>query len=177
MSQLQRGELYNELMKQGHFLWFLQVDVLGKKKKQQQQHHVESSHFPILLPSFLITTSWPQPKDQYFLSEPWVPVSLQHTRAVVGIDNYLDRKFIVLQWLNNKQPLFINETTTCLLLSWLPKPKNCLQHWPRWTFSFLVHLAFAWYLQPAAKLPSPPHKHLAFPIAVLVLLFTFTLLP
>lgn len=54
MSQLQRGELYNELMKQGHFLWFLQVDVLGKK---QQQQHVESSHFPILLPSFLITTS------------------------------------------------------------------------------------------------------------------------
>lgn len=49
MSQLLRGDLYNELMKQGHFLWFLQVDALGKKCEQ-------SLRFAILLPSLLITT-------------------------------------------------------------------------------------------------------------------------
>lgn len=49
MSQLQRGHLYNELMKQGHFLWFLQADALGKKSEQ-------SLHFAILRPSLLSTT-------------------------------------------------------------------------------------------------------------------------
>jgi len=33
----------------------------------------------------------------------------------VGTDNYLDRKFIVLQWLNNKYALFIKETGNCYM--------------------------------------------------------------
>lgn len=69
--------------------------------------------FAILLPSLLITSCWPQPKDQYFLLEPLVPVTFQHTRTVVGIDNYLNRKFIVLQQLHNKHALFIKETVAC----------------------------------------------------------------
>lgn len=87
-----------------------------KKKKKKKKACIELT---LRHPSpFLSHHHWlTSPKDQYFLSEPGVPVPFQHTRAAVGIDNYLDRKFIVLQWLNNKHALFVKETATCLFFS------------------------------------------------------------
>lgn len=128
---------------------------------------------PFLSHHHLLTST----KDQYFLSEPRVPVSFRHTRAVVGIDSYLDRKFIVLQWLNNKHALFIKETVTCLFFSWLPKPKACLWSWPRWPFSFFERIMFARWGICSQTMPLLLPKLSSFAIAVLVLLYTFILLP
>lgn len=114
-----------------------------EKKKKKKKACIELT---LRHPSpFLSHHHWlTSPKDQYFLSEPGVPVPFQHTRAAVGIDNYLDRKFIVLQWLNNKHALFVKETATCLFFSWQLKPKTSLRSWPRWTFSCLQHFTLAW---------------------------------